>query len=187
LNGVSAMPIRFEFRPEKFVSALAYLAGACPTLTKMKACKMLFFADKEHLRRLGRPIVGDHYYRLAHGPIPTRGLDMLRGTASASDRALLEKFVVVEGNVIHPRRRPDKRVFSKSDLEVLESTCRAYGSKSAAELRNLSHRERAWVEAEENGPMDYALFFGEDDAEQAMRGLVESEQSSRDAIRPLRA
>jgi uncharacterized phage-associated protein len=181
------MPIRFDFRPEKFVNAIAFLAQSCPGVTKMKACKILFFADKEHLRRFGRPIVGDHYYRLPHGPIPTRGLDMLRGKAHPSAHALMEKHVEVIGDVIRPRIPVDMQVFSKSDIEVLESTCRTHGAKSAAQLRALSHRDRAWVEADQNGPMDYALFFGEDDSGQRMRELVESEQSSRDALRPFRA
>ena len=181
------MPIRFEFRPEKFVHAIAYLADNCQGLTKMKACKMLFFADKEHLQRFGRPIVGDHYYRLPHGPIPTRGLDMLRGNAKPSDRALMEKHIGLVGDAIHLRSAADETVFSKSDLEVLRETCRRYGSKTAAQLRSLSHRERAWTEAEENGPMDYALFFGDDDSGRNMRDLVESEQGTRDLLRPYRA
>jgi uncharacterized phage-associated protein len=181
------MSIRFEFRPEKFANAVAYLAHACPGLTKMKACKLLFFADKEHLRRFGRPIVGGQYYRLPHGPVPTRGLDMLRGKASPSDCALMEKLVTVVGDTVRPLVSVDNQVFSKSDLEVLEKTCRTYGLKSAAQLRALSHRERAWLEADENGPMDYALLFEEDDRGQNMRELVEGEQSSRDALRSLRA
>jgi uncharacterized phage-associated protein len=54
--------VRFQFDPEKFVDAVAYLAQACPSSTKLSICKLLYFADKEHLLRYGRPILGDHYY-----------------------------------------------------------------------------------------------------------------------------
>jgi len=181
------MPMRFEFRPEKFVQAIAYLAQTCPGITKMKACKMLFFADKEHLRRFGRPIIGDQYYRLPHGPAPTRGLDMLRGRGAPADQALLEKYVAIVNDIIHLRRAADRQVFSKSDLEILAGTCREYGTMTSARLRALSHKEPAWLQADENGPMDYALFFGEDCGDQNMRELAEEAQESRDALRPFRA
>lgn len=180
------MAIRFEFRPEKFIHAVAFLAKACPGITKMKACKILFFADKEHLCRFGRPIIGDAYYRLPHGPIPSRGLDMLRGRAAPADQALFEKYVAVVDDTLYPRRAADKQVFSKSDLEVLAETCKKYGGMTAARLRHLSHNEPAWLQADENGPMDYSLFFGVDGSGQIMKSLAEEQQESRDAIRPFR-
>ena len=179
--------MRFEFRPEKFVSAIALLAQTCPGITKMKACKMLFFADKEHLRRFGRPIVGDVYYRLPHGPVPTRGLDMLRGSGLPADQALFEKYVAVVNNILHVRQAADKQVFSKSDLEVLKGICHRYGGMTAARLRDLSHNEPSWRQADENGPMDYALFFDPDGSDQTMKELAEEQQESRDTLRPFRA
>lgn len=56
----------------------------------------------------GRPITGDHYYKLAHGPIPTRGLDLLRGQGSPAEVALLQKYVTVIGVTIHPRQAPER-------------------------------------------------------------------------------
>ena len=64
----------------------------------------MYLADKEHLVRHGRPIVGDHYHKLPHGPIPTRGLDMLRGRTQATENALLEKYVSVIGDSVHPKQ-----------------------------------------------------------------------------------
>ena len=174
--------IRFRFRPEKFVASVAYLAQGCPGLTKMKLCKLLYFADKQHLVRFGRPIVGDHYYKLPHGPIPTQGLDLVRGRGRPGDRALLEKYVSVIGMTVHPKLSPDKKVLSKSDLGVLDEVCRTYGRMSASQLRHLSHRERAWIEAIGNGPMDYRLFFGDDPKARRMRALVEEQQEARSII-----
>ena len=86
--------LRFSFNSGKFVNAVAYLAQHCPNSTKMSVCKQLFYADKEHLTRFGRPIVGDHYYRLDHGPVPTRGLNILRNRASEAEQALLDKYAL---------------------------------------------------------------------------------------------
>ena len=173
--------LRFQFNPSKFANAVAYLAQACPGSTKMTICKQLYFADKEHLVRYGRPIVGDEYYKLEHGQIPTQGLDMLRQRADAAKNALLEKYVTVLGDSIHPKLAPNKKVFSKSDLEVLDLVVEKYGRMSAAELRRPSY-----VKSEDSDPIDYALFFdGREDSE--MKDLAEAEQEARDVLRPYTA
>ena len=180
-------PIRFEFRAEKFVAAVGYLAQACPGMTKLKLCKVLYFADKEHLVRFGRPITGDQYYKLEHGPIPTRGLDLLKGQGHAPEVALFEKYVAVKGMTIRVNQAPEKKVFSKSDLAVLDAVCRKYGHLTAAQLRTLSHKERAWLAASENGPMDFGLFFGDDPDALQVKELVEAQQESRSVISPFHA
>jgi uncharacterized phage-associated protein len=172
--------LRFRFNPTKFVNAVAYIAEACPGSTKLTICKHLYFADKEHLRRYGRPITGDHYYRLPHGPVPTRGLDMLRKKAEPADNALLEKYVEVANAKVRTRQSANKKVFSKTDLEVLDWVIARYGKLSPAQLRNLSHKERAWREAEDACPMDFALFF--DDESQTIKELAEEEQDARDLL-----
>ena len=176
--------LRFSFQPEKFVNAVAYLAQACPHSTKMTICKQLYYADKEHLVRFGRPITGDHYHKLEHGPIPTRGLDILRRRSSERDAALLEKYVSVIGDAVHPRQSPNRKVFSKSDIEVLDRIIAQCGRMSAAALRRKSHQEAPWKESIDGCPIDYALFFKEHPESATVKELAQSEQDSRDLLRP---
>ena len=179
--------IRFTFKPEKFVNAIAYFAGNCPNVGRTKLCKLLYFADKEHLLRYGRTITGDQYYRLEHGPIPTKGLNMLRGMSSAANAALLCQWLILEKDKIRPKRKPDLKVFSKSDLRVLEGVCAKYGRYSAGYLSQLSHREPPWKKTGENEAIDFALFFeGRPEAEN-IKKIVESEQKSRKTLAQYRA
>lgn len=176
--------LRFRLNPEKLVNAVAYLAQACPHSTKLTICKHLYLADKEHLVRYGRPITGDHYYKLQHGPVPTRGLDMLRGRAPATDTALLEKYVSVIGDAVHPKQHPNRKVFSKSDLEVLELVVKEYGGMSPSALRSKTHNEAPWLKSEDSCPIDYALFFEDHPESGEVKELAEAEQESRDLLRP---
>jgi antitoxin SocA-like protein len=147
----------------------------------MTICKELYFADKRHLLQFGRPITGDRYYKIQQGQVPTRGLDMLRHRPTPAANALLEKYVSVIGNSVHPKKL-DKSVFSKSDLEVLDWVVKHFGHKTAAELRKLAHREHTYLESEEGCPIDFALFFkGHPDSE-AVWSLAEQEQESRDVL-----
>ncbi|MGA2436535.1 MAG: Panacea domain-containing protein [Bryobacteraceae bacterium] len=175
--------MRFQFKPEKFVNAVAYLAQACPNSTKMSICKLLYYADKKHLTEFGRPILGDHYYKLAHGPIPTRGLDMLRRRASPEENALFEKFITVIGNSVHPKQPANRRVFSRSDLRALDWAIQEYGRASAIALRNRTHTEAPWTQTEDGCAIDYALFFDDDHESQEVKALAEAEQESRDLFR----
>ena len=175
--------LRFRFDPEKFVNAVAYLSRNCPSSTKLTICKHLYLADREHLVRYGRPIVGDQYYKLPHGPVPSRGLNMLRGKASAPENALLEQFVSIVGNAVHPKRLPNRKVFSQSDWEILEWVVEKYGTWSAKALRDLTHKQAPWTKTVDAAAIDYALFFdGQPDALR-LNEMASAEQESRDLLR----
>src|SRR5947209_669995 len=78
--------VEFNFEFEKFLAALHYLAvRQVPELDKYKVCKLFFLADKYHLVRFGRPILGDRYCPLPHGPIPSRSLDLLNEFINAKN------------------------------------------------------------------------------------------------------
>src|SRR5712672_1956972 len=65
-----------KFKPEKLVHGLVFFSSAgVSDLTKLKAAKLFYFADKEHLLRYGRPIIGDVYFALNLGPVPSHADD----------------------------------------------------------------------------------------------------------------
>lgn len=179
--------IRFTFSPEKFVNAVLWFAAECPTCTKMKICKLLYFADKEHLLKYGRPIIGDTYYKLKDGPIPTKGLDILRGHSGSAIIALLNEAVEIHGWSVTPKKKPDLSVFSKSDIQVLNHVKEILGALSAYDLRDLSHKENAYNASEMHGAIDFELIVeGSPDAE-ALKMFMESEQHTRDSLLRYRA
>jgi hypothetical protein len=129
-------------------------------------------------------VIGDHYYKLPHGPIPTRGLDMLRGKAGAAENALFEKYVSVIGESVHPKQPANRKVFSKSDIEVLDWVVKKYGRWSPSALRNETHSQAPWRDSANSCAIDYSLFFeGRPEAEE-VKELAEREQGSRDLLRP---
>ena len=151
--------LQFQFDAEKFANAVAYLAQALPGSTKMTICKQLYLADKAHLLRYGRPVIGDRYYKLPHGPVPSRGLNLLRGKGDAAERALLNQFVSVLGNSVHPKQAANRKAFSRSDLEVLDEVIEKYGKWTASALRTETHAQAPWRETADSCAIDYELFF----------------------------
>jgi uncharacterized phage-associated protein len=179
--------LKFTFSLDKLIHSLA-LFSTCGVrdLTKLKAAKLLYFADKDHLLKFGRPIIGDVYYCLPYGPVPSVSLNEMNDAINVED--------IDDGNDIHSDsicfasvlkiHKPlwgghpvfrakngfDRDVFSKSEISSLEFVVQQFGDKQAAELVELTHKETAWMEPNKvrkpNGraPMPYELFFHDADA-----------------------
>jgi uncharacterized phage-associated protein len=186
--------IRFRFNPEKLIHALAFFSvNGVADLDTMKAAKLLYFADKAHLVRYGRPILGDDYYCMKHGPIPTLSLNMIQaciaGTDDMDDSGLMaDYFDVVPGKYprLMAKREPDLDVFSDSDLEVLQEVLSTYGSKSAWQLREIAHQQKEVQAADEQRrtsgrgsvPLPFESFL--DATNEGMLSLVREGQENRD-------
>jgi uncharacterized phage-associated protein len=178
--GETAM-IQFKFKPEKFASAVTYIATRlkASNATKKVICKLIFFADQKHLLTYGRTITGDKYNALPQGPIPSRGLDMLnqKACAPADDLAVMREYGQLKGWTFVSRRPPNLAVFSKSDLVVLDQTIAELGSLDHKHLEDLSHKEAAWIRANSNATMDFDLFFEGHPETEALRRIVNLEHS----------
>ena len=93
--------IRFRFNLEKLVAFLGFFsAKGVSDLTKLKAAKLLYFADKDHLLKYGRPILGDVYFCLPYGPVPSVALNEMtdaiaRPEVCNSDRGIFERILTV--------------------------------------------------------------------------------------------
>lgn len=170
--------IRFNTNHLKVIEALAWLANERPQgLTFSQVARILYFADKDHLVRYGRPILGDTYIRMEHGPVPSLVYDMLKLDPFLDPDIAEEvsRAIVTQRNdgvpLLQPKRgrRPNLERLSRTDLECLRSSLERYGELSFQELRELTHRERAWREAPENGPMDYALMVDDPELVEELR------------------
>ena len=134
---------------KKIIQALAFLASFMPekSLSAMKAYKLLWLADRCHLRQNGRTITGDRYFALPKGMVPTDAKHLLDGDATTMEtpKGYLEHWIEKVGDYSYKvLNTPDLKEFSKSDIEVLERVLAIYGNKSGKELSELSHKYPEW-------------------------------------------
>jgi uncharacterized phage-associated protein len=193
--------LEFTFDLAKFVQALVFFSkNGVSDLTKLKAAKLFYFADKEHLLKYGRPIIGDVYFALNLGPVPSHADDFFdeaqaahqAGPSTPEQEEFLQYLDVVAD--YWPRYvangEENFRVFSKSDLEVLADVAKRYGKFHWKRLVDLSHQESAYKLADKdrsrNGraPMPYETFFDGENSE--MLELVEVEQEHRNLVAAIR-
>jgi len=197
--------VEFTFNFDKFLACVQYFAFKnVEQLDKYKISKLLFLADKYHLVKYGRPIIGDRYCAIEHGPVPSQSLDLLndfskkswvslrlsgRSTPVPADRRLRQMFESLEldEKFTYPpfktKKPPHLKFLSKSDIKALDLTIERYGDKSFSELKAITHSMMAYKKAFGNpqgNEMDYKDFFEEDT--ESIKGAYE-QMLENDAIR----
>lgn len=121
------------------------------TVTKLKLFKLVWLANRLHLRRYARTITGDAHVAMEHGPVPSQTKNLLEPImiTSAGDR-YFAKVIFVEGNDITSKSEPDMLVFSKSDIKAIDDVWEKYGQYKPWALREHSHLFPEWKRYEDH-------------------------------------
>lgn len=139
------------------LAALLYIAKQLSNPDFHKVCKLLYLADKLHLSEYGRFITNDNYKAYPYGPLPTEVYAVLK-----QERAdMTQRFGFrVDTDDAKPRvialQDPDMDQLSASDLETLDATIAAYGSKSFGYLTAKTH-DSAWQAGRERTGSEMTL------------------------------
>jgi hypothetical protein len=187
--------LSYNYNFEKFVAAMTHMATKVPDLTKLRAAKLLYFADKYHLTTYGRPILGDFYVRMDHGPVPSQSLDLMnelvtpfiiRGVKRPTLKAM-QHYLEIDSRGRQPRfvakKKPDYSVLSESDVEALDQSIVLFGRAAITRVWNAGHNERSWKETPPLQKIDYRLFFDESNAEQKeLLALLEEDQAGEELL-----
>ena len=134
---------------KKATQALNFLARKKDgSINKMKAIKLIFLADRLHLRKYGRPVIGDMYWAMKLGPVGSK-------TKRAAELDLPLDVLSYTKKYIKPTdekkqslvsiKEPDLEVFSKTDLECLETVYDTFSDKDQFELAELTHKYPEWA------------------------------------------
>src|ERR1035438_7135460 len=112
----------FALDTDKAVEAVLYVAARMQKPSLPSISKVLFHADKMHLSRYGRPISGDRYVAMKHGPVPSAAYDILktlRGDSSYPLPGRAQGALAVENYTVTAQRAADETVLSASEMECL--------------------------------------------------------------------
>lgn len=163
--------VTFTPKPDKIVDSILYLALKGLELDQYKTVKLLYLADREHLRRFGRPITFDKYVAMQFGPVASAAYDLVRGKEALGINPARLPFKTHKHDKIflvsNPKRDIDRDIFSKSDLVVLDQIADEYGAMSFEQLYKLTHDhfayDRAWTNRKTKADdMRFEDFLAED-------------------------
>ncbi len=112
---VAAQSVYFPYNPDKANQAILWLLEAQGgKIDKLKLVKELYLADKEHLLRYGRPIIGGQYYAMPHGPVSTELLKHIDQATIPSGPFILENNLI-KSNTLEFSTED----LSESDIEIM--------------------------------------------------------------------
>lgn len=163
-----------QFKLKKAVQAINYIAeNNNGVVKKLKAIKLIWFADRFHLRNFGRTITGDKYVAMPYGPVPSISLDVLNHntyTAKVHDINLdyVDEYLRLNKVDIESLQSTNLRVFSSTDIEALDAVLSRYNDVDRFDLAEISHEFPEWNKFESQlkdptapkaYPMDISDFF----------------------------
>lgn len=151
--------VYFNFDYKKATQALNYfISKEGGVINKMKALKLIYLADRYHLRKYGRLITNDTYFAMSYGPVPSGVKDI----AEASELFLGYEEMKYSSKYIEPIDRltlksidsVDNDIFSKSDIEALNFAWKHFGHFEQFELSELTHKYPEWKRHEKSLELD---------------------------------
>ncbi len=169
-------------------------------INKMKAIKLIFLADRLHLRKYGRPIVGDVYWAMKLGPVGSLTKNIAELNVVEDGLKYVKKFIQPTDErkqTFVSLSKEDLSVFSKTDLECIDAVYKQFSDLDQFELAEITHNYSEWTKhkkelygGKKRVKMDYDDFFidthqGDDlffrsksDLKMAKESFIESKEVS---------
>lgn len=169
-----------KFEQEKLIEVVLYILNATKGLDFYHVFKILYFAERDHLKLWGDRITDDDFIRMTYGPVPTHLYGAVENKKSFEPDLSLKfenaiKFAGEDApNVLLAQRHADMDYLSESDIECLDRAIKENSDLTFDELFNKSH-DSAYLAASYLGiikPADMARAAG---ANQTMIDFIEEQ------------
>lgn len=144
------MPVKFYYK--KTLQAVAFLlrrSGPSKSDNYMRLIKLLYIADRESLREIGKPITGDQAIAMRQGPVLSHVLDLIKGQSYNSPD--WEKFIIQENYNIRLINDPGIEELCPYEIKKLQEVWDKYHSNGEWEMVEITHEFPEW---KKNDPGD---------------------------------
>ena len=125
---------------------ICYFADKISELYKTKLFKLLFYSDMYFFRNYTVSMSGMNYVHQHYGPVPTE-YSLLLGLIEKSGDIRIEEVATLYGigEVVRGNNQCMYSALSEDELEILDIVCRKFGSMSAREISDYSHKEKGYI------------------------------------------
>ena len=163
-------PLRYkEDRATQAAAYLLKLRGK--PMSYMKLIKLMYFADREALLTLGRPITYDRWVSMQHGPVLSRTYDLISDEPLPGEASYWHKHISgIVGNreveLLSPNPPGDQ--LSEAQEKILEAVFKKWGKLSRYQVRDATHLLPEYTQTVSSIPISYRavlLLEGRSEAE----------------------
>lgn len=158
----------------KLVQALGYLLSLDDNkkMNRVKLIKLLWAADRFHMRRYGRTVSESRYYAMPHGPVCSLALDIAQLNRDFAldddDISYISEFFTADGYSTAMSKNPGDDYLSETDKEMMRKAYQVFNSAEDFDLADqVSHKYPEWLQYKSyfdggersSQPIDEAKFF----------------------------
>lgn len=141
--------ILFQLNQQKAIAAARYLLSEKlhGKANYFRLLKLIFLADRYHVRNYLRPVTTDRYVAMEHGPVASFLYNVFKGVRASGGQIRKisdEQFKLEAGS-----KQPNYEYLSQTDLEALDFAFDKFGHLNRWELRDLVHAYPEWAQFEE--------------------------------------
>jgi len=160
--------VQYRINYTKAIETILWLVNQKPGLDIYHIGKAIFYAEKCHLNKYARPIIGDVYQKGDYGPFPSTIRDIIQQKVEwippDQIQESIEAFKVVNNPYPTPipKRLPNLNFFSGTDIECLKEALGVVGELSFDELKKMTHEEESFLSAIEKNQINYELLIDRD-------------------------
>lgn len=165
-----------EFNLKKWVQIINYLAelekekNKKPSIDKLKVLKLVWIADRLHLRKYWSPIVWDTYFAMKFWPVAS----WIKNICELNNSYLNNKAIKYIGSYlqkfshkVRTKNKTDLSQFSDTNLEVINEVFEKFWNNDSFKLVDFTHNYPEWTKFKEKlesweiiqANMDYLDFF----------------------------
>ncbi len=115
-------------------------------LDKLSILKLVFFADRYHLRKYSRMITNDTYYAMKYGPVASNVKNILDfDFIGEAEKEYVELYLKKEDKLFEINSSFDKLdMLSNTDKEALDFAIDNFGHHKTFDLVEITHRYPEW-------------------------------------------
>lgn len=158
-------PINF-FQERTIVQCIAYICQNVSELTDIKAYKLIWLADRLHLRLYGKTITGDIYFAMSRGPVPSLAKTLVNYSCKYP---YMSECLTIKDKRITLKQIPGEYDYlSETEKNVLDKIIETFGACDENRISDFSHLSPEWMRCqprikagEKRVPIDTADFFME--------------------------
>lgn len=147
-----------KFDVERVENLISYIASKVDNLYKTSLNKYLWYIDFENFKENVRSITGLRYVKQQYGPvIENKGYEQI---INLLDDKFYKEEIEVENSTstkvkILSKENYDMSLYTKSELEVIDSVINKLKNMTCSTISDESHKELGWIENDINNLISY--------------------------------
>ncbi|RUT51007.1 Panacea domain-containing protein [Campylobacter fetus] len=128
------------FNKDAAIQSIDYIVKTIGTTDIIKVLKLLFFAERYHIRKYARSISEDTFYAMKKGPVPSNTYDLIKKN-NIQELSITSKEISSNN---YFKTLEDYEDLSTTDIEALDFAVKNFGDLSSKQLIDKTHDYKEW-------------------------------------------